>query len=147
MEIVPDHTKLDRLYLRALAIRYERAKGLWMPIMWHLALRGYTRAMNELADYFDDNSSHGALGKLADPFSTSGLYRRAYRMGEGWAARNLALCYFNRNDMSGYRRWLQMAAKAGDEESAIELRHFETRLPHGAARKVRRLRPKHQRDS
>jgi hypothetical protein len=146
MEYVDDYTKPDRLYLKGLAIRYEKAKGLWSPIMWHLALRGHTRAMNEFADYFDDNDSYATLGKPANAFSTAGLYRRAYRKGEGWAARNLALSYFNRNNMVGYRRWLKLAARAGDEESATELQHFETRLPHGAARRIRRLRPKQRRD-
>jgi hypothetical protein len=48
---------------------------------------------------------------------------------------------FNKGDLAGYRFWLHRGAGAGDEEAAIELRRFEMRLPHAAARKLKRLRP------
>ena len=146
MEIVDDDTAEDRLYLKALAVRYERQVGLWRPIMWHLALRGHTGAMIELADWFADGDGTSSVGKPADSFGAAGLYRRAYLKGDARAARNAAMCCFNRNDMTGYREWLRRAAKAGDADSSKELRKFETRLWHGAARKIGRLRPFHKRD-
>lgn len=146
MEYVRDDTAEDRLYLKGLAVRYERHIGLWMPIMWHLALRGHTGAMIELADWFSDDNSAKAFGKPADAFSAAGLYYRAYRKGDARAANNAAMSCFNRNDMTGYREWLTRAAKAGDAEAGSQLKNFETRLSHAAARKVGRLRPKQKRD-
>lgn len=146
MERISDDTVRDRLYLKGLAVRYERHVGLWMPIMWHLALRGHTGAMRELANYFSGNDIRAAFGTFADPFSPAGLYRRAYLKGDVYAAQHVAMSCFNRNDMIGYRRWLRLAAKAGDVEAQRGLRHFETRLWHSAARKVGRLRPKQKRD-
>jgi hypothetical protein len=150
MEYVTDETAKDRLYLRGLAIRYERHVGrhvgLWMPIMWHLALGGHTGAMIELADWFSQNGDGKCFGTPADAFSAAGLYYRAYRKGDPRAAQNAAAGCFNRNDMAGYRRWLRRAAKAGDAEASKELRYFETRLWHSAARKVGRLRPRQKRD-
>ncbi|RYY42562.1 MAG: hypothetical protein EOP59_09735 [Sphingomonadales bacterium] len=135
-----------RLYAKAQQILHERRVGLWMPIMWHLALRGHTDAMIELADRFSDDNSLKAFGAPSRPFSAAGLYRRAARKGDARAARNAAMSCFNRNDLAGYRHWLRQAAKAGDEESEREIRRFETRLWYGAARKIRRLRPAAKRD-
>ncbi len=146
MHQVSDETAEDRLYLRALSIRHERGVGLWMPIMWHLALRGHAGAMIELADWFSGGDSAKEIGKAFDAFSAAGLYYRAYRKGDARAARNMAVSCFNRGDMAGYRRWLRYAAKAGDPQSLRELRAFESRLWHSAARKLRRLRPVQKRD-
>ncbi|MEG3147891.1 hypothetical protein U1839_24850 [Sphingomonas sp. RT2P30] len=146
MEYLTDETAQDRLYLKGLAVRYERRVGLWMPIMWHLALSGHTGAMIELADWFSSDNSAEAFGPPADAFSAAGLYYRAYRKGDARAADNAAMSCFNRNDMIGYRKWLRRAARAGDAAAAKQLRHFETRLCHSAARKVGRLRPEQKRD-
>lgn len=117
-----------------------------MPIMWHLALGGHTGAMIELADWFSSDNSAEAFGTPADAFSAAGLYYRAYRKGDARAADNAAMSCFNRNDMIGYRQWLRRAARAGDAAAAKQLRHFETRLWHSAARNVGRLRPEQKRD-
>ncbi|MBN8815122.1 MAG: hypothetical protein J0J06_06710 [Sphingomonas sp.] len=146
VEQISDETADDRLYLKGLAIRYERHLGLWMPIMWHLALRGHSGAMIELANWFSDGNSREAFGTFGDAFSAAGLYRRAYRKGDARAAQHVAMSYFNRNDMAGYRRWLRRAARAGDVDARRQLRAFETRLPHANARKIGRLRPEHKRD-
>lgn len=146
MESSNDHTKFDRLYLKGLGIRYERQRGPWMPIMWHLALRRHTGAMIELADWFSAGDSLQSFGPAADGFSAAGLYRRAYRAGDARAASNAAMSCFNRRDMVGYRNWLRRAARAGDTDAATQLRSFETRLWHGAARKIGRARPKQKRD-
>jgi TPR repeat protein len=146
MEYLKDDTKAGRLYLKGLAIRYERSVGLWMPIMWHLALRGHAGAMVELADWFSDDASVKVFGTPADAFSAASLYRRAYQKGDARAANNAAMSHFNRNDMAGYRQWLRRAAKAGDTEAGKQLRSFETRLWHSAARKIGRLRPEQKRD-
>lgn len=146
MEYVTDDTPLDRLYLRGLAIRYEGHRGLWMPIMWHLALRGYPGAMIELADWFSADASVESMGAVADAFSAAGLYRRAYLKGDARAAKNFAVSHFNRGDLHGYRTWLRRAAIAGDTKAMVELRYFELRLPHRHARKVGRLRPRQKRD-
>jgi hypothetical protein len=146
MNQVSDQTAEDRLYLRALSIRHDRGIGLWMPIIWHLALRGHTGAMIELADWFSGDDSLKNVGTTADAFSAAGLYCRAWRKGEPRAAGNMAISCFNRGDMAGYRRWLLRAAKAGDADAARELKCFETRHWHSAARKLRRLRPVQKRD-
>lgn len=146
MEHLTAETAEDRLYLKGLAVRYERRTGLWMPIMWHLALGGHTGAMIELADWFSSNNSAKAFGTPADTFSAAGLYYRAYRKGDARAANNAAMSCFNRDDMIGYRQWLRRAAKAGDAEAGVQLRYFETRLWHSAARKIGRLRPEQKRD-
>jgi hypothetical protein len=146
MENISDDTAEDRLYMKGLAVRYERHLGLWLPIMWRLALRGHTGAMIELADWFSDDDSAEAFGKPADAFSAAGLYFRAHRKGDARAANNAAMSCFNRNDMIGYRRWLRRAATAGDTEAGKQLRSFETRLWHSAARKIGRLRPSQRRD-
>lgn len=146
MSQVSDENAEDRLYLRALRIRHERHAGLWMPIMWHMALRGHACAMVDLADWFSGGDSVKEIGKTSDAFSAGGLYYRAYRKGETRAASNMAISCFNRGDMAGYRRWLRRAAKAGDADAARELKCFETRHWHSAARKLRRLRPVQKRD-
>ena len=146
MEYVRHDSAEDRLYLKGLGVRYDRDFGLWMPVMWHLALRGHTGAMIELADWFSTDSSTKSFGTPADPFSAAGLYYRAYRKGDARAANNAAMSCFNRNDMTGYRQWLRRAARAGDAKAGKQLGHFETRLWHSDARKVGRLRPHQQRD-
>ena len=146
MESVGNDKAKDQLYLKGLAARYERQRGLWLPIMWHLALRGHAEAMIELADWFSDDNSAKAFGKPGDAFSAAGLYYRAYKMGAARAATNAGMSCFNRNDLIGYRQWLRRAAKAGDNEAGKQLRHFETRLWHTASRKVGRLRPEQKRD-
>lgn len=146
MEYVSDDTAEERLYLKGLAIRYERHVGLWMPIMWHLALRGHTGAMIELADWFSRDNSAKTFGNSTDAFSAAGLYHRACRKGDARAALNAAMSCFNRNDMIGYRQWLRRATNAGDADAGKQLRYFETRLYHAAARKVGRLRPLQKRD-
>lgn len=146
MEYLTDETADDRLYLKALATRYERHTGLWRPIIWHLALRGHTGAMIELADWYSRDNSAKAFGTPADAFSPAGLYYRAYRKGDARAATNAAMSCFNRNDMAGYRQWLRRASKTGDREATEQLRYFETRLWHSAARKIHRLRPEQKRD-
>ena len=135
---------LDVLYLRAINIREGRERGLWLPKVWTLALRGHSDAMIELADWLADDSGH--LGLPADNFSSAGLYRRAYRQGNARAAYNLAMTYFNRNDLGQYRSWLRRAGKAGDGAAKLQAACFETRLPHSNARKIGRLRPEQRRD-
>jgi hypothetical protein len=142
----PDKAAEDRLYVKALSIRYERGVGLWVPIIWHLALRGHVGAMIELADWFSGGDSVREVGKTFGAFSAAGLYYRASRKGDPRAASNMALSCFNRGDMVGYRLWLRRATKAGDPQSLRELRAFESRLWHSAARKLRRLRPVQKRD-
>ena len=146
MEIVPNDSRLDRLFLRGLRIRYERGLGLWRPIMWHLALRRHTGAMVELANWYSADDSIKSFGNPADAFSPAGLYYRALRLGDTRAAADAAVSCFNRNDMIGYRRWLARGAKAGDAEARRNLRWFETRLWHARSRRVRRLRPVQSRD-
>lgn len=125
----------DRLYDRASSILEGGGNGFGEPILWHLALRRHTDAMLSLAGRLDP------WGKPADPFSQRGLERRAFRLGNERAGQHLAMTHFNRGDLAGYRRWLSWAARAGDEEAAIELRRFETRLPHAAAGDIGRQRP------
>jgi hypothetical protein len=92
------------------------------------------------------DDSIGAFGKPADRYSPAGLYYRACRKGDARAAGNAAVSCFNRNDMAGYRRWLSRAARTGDPAAGKQLRYFEIRLWHGAARKIGRLRPEQRRD-
>ena len=146
IEHVSEETPEERLYLKALAVRYEQGRGLWLPIMCRLALRGHTGAMIELADWLSKDDSAKRFGKVAHTFSAAGLYYRACRKGDARAAHNAAMSCFNRNDMIGYRQWLGRAAKAGDADARRELRHFETRLWHSSARRVGRLRPLNKRE-
>ena len=138
--------RLSRLYDRALLIRERRTGGLWMPIMWHLALRGHTDAMIDLAAWFSEDNSVASLGSTADGFSAAGLYRRAFLKGNTRAAEHLAMSYFNQNNLQRYRYWLRQGANAGDAEAAEQLDYFEIRLWHGAAHDIRRGRPKQKRD-
>lgn len=139
--------RADRLYANGLRIRHQHAVGLWLPIMRHLAMRGHVDAMIELADWYSEGDATQAFGKPADSFAAAGLYRRAWRKGDARAALNAATSCFNRNDMIGYRSWLHKAANAGAAEATRALRAFETRLWHSAARKIRRMRPRHKRDT
>jgi TPR repeat protein len=141
-----DQFKNDKLYLKALRIQEGKAGGLWMPIMWHLALRGHTDAMIELASWFSGSGYLKDLGSAADKFSAAGLYRNAYRAGNPRAAQHMAMICFNRNDLSGYRLWLRRAVQQGDDAAELQLRCFETRLWHSTARKIGRLRPQQKRD-
>lgn len=125
----------DRLYDRASMILDGAGNGFGEPILWHLALRRHTEAMLALAGRVS------SAGKPADPFSQQGLERRAFRLGNKRAAQHLAMTHFNQRDLAGYRRWLRWAARAADEEAAIELKRFETRLPHAAAGDIGRRRP------
>jgi hypothetical protein len=131
----------DKLYARALAIYDRKANGLYMPILQHLAMRRYPAAMALLA-----NLEYGAPAHIANPFSAAGLLRRAWRLGDKVAAQNMAMTHFNNNEMAGFRLWARRAAKLGDECSAEYVKHFDTRLPHGDARKIGRHRPKTGRD-
>ena len=141
-----DDKPADRLYFKGLAIRHERHLGKWLPIMWHLAPRGHAGAMIELADWFSNDGSAHPFGTPAQAFSAAGLYRRAFKLGDLRTAQHLALSCFNRNDMAGYRHWLDQGAKAGDGEAKQEGRQFNTWLWHADAGRVRRLRPKQKRD-
>jgi hypothetical protein len=116
-------SKHERLWARYWRIR-ERGGGRAVPILWHLALHGDRMAMTELSSTF------ARAGRLADRHSAAGLVYRAYRSGHATGAQHLAMDAFNRRDMSGYRRWLARAAKAGDQDATRQLRQFELRLPH-----------------
>ena len=115
--------------------------GDGMALLWHLALRRYPSAMTELSRRLGEDGL-----SAADPFSAVGLAYRAFRQGDPTAAYNLAMAYFNRGDLYGYRHWLRRAAHVGDEDARQQLRRFETRLPHGAARDIRRGRPRRDYD-
>ncbi len=91
--------------------------------------------MTELANQIGDDGQ-----PTANPYSSAGLCHRALQRGDPTAAYNMAMTCFNRRDLQGYRRWLHLAAKVGDQEAAQQLRRFETRLPHGAARDINRGR-------
>jgi hypothetical protein len=127
--------KHDRLWARYWAIRDSRKNGYWMPILWHLALRRDSIAMTELSSTF------AKIGRIADPFSQSGLAYRAYRAGSALGAQHLAMNAFNRRDLSGYRRWLGHAARLGDRDAKSEHSRFEIRLPHRNAALIGRKRP------
>ena len=141
-----DPERFDRLHDRAWRLRERRSGGLWLPIFWHLALRGHTDAMIDLAAWFSDDNRPASLGTSADAFSAAGLYRRAFRKGNARAAQHMAMACFNRKNLSGYRYWLRQGAKAGDTEAAHQVGFFETRLWHGAARDIGRGRPVQKRD-
>lgn len=133
----------DKLYSRALAIQSGRANGLWEPIIWHLALRGYPPALVVLADWMTDSGpSLMLLRPGSHLFSAGNLYRRAWRDGDVLAAYNYALAYFNANNLGRYRVWLRRAAQTGDQSALQQLRAFDTRLPHRLARKIGRHRPR-----
>ncbi len=108
-----------------------------MGLLWHLALRRFPSAMTELSRRIGEDGL-----SAADPFSAAGLNYRAYRRGDPLAAYNAAMSCFNRDDLRGYRHWLRRAARAGDIDAQQQLRRFETRLPHSAAREIGRCRPR-----
>ncbi|WP_419807578.1 hypothetical protein [Sphingomonas sp.] len=135
----------ERLLWRASRIRAGKARGVWMLIAQHLALRGETEAMVALADHYAQPFAT-KLGYFADPFSAFGLYRRAYRQGNGNAAYNLAMSFFARRDMARYHFWLRRAARAGETDAALPFRRFELRRPHAGARRIGRIRPQAKRD-
>jgi hypothetical protein len=99
---------------------------------------GDTSAMVELS------SELGRVGRIADRFSQSGLAYAAYRKGNPSGAQHLAMNAFNRNDLCGYRHWLNKATRSRDREAGPELRRFELRLPHSNAALIRRKRPQRQ---
>lgn len=138
--------KHQRIYENALLIQHGERIGAWLPKIWHLAARGHSDAMVELADWLSEDNSLASFGKMSDAFSPAGLYYRAYRKGNARAAYNAARSCFNRSDMGSYRLWLRRAAVAGDDEAKKELGNFETRLWHSAARKIGRARPQQKRD-
>jgi hypothetical protein len=125
----------DRLWDRYWSIRERPGNGYAVPILWHLALRRDELAMAELGTTFSKE------GRMADPFSQSGLAYRAFRRGLRNGAQHLAMNAFNRGDLAGYRYWLARGAKVGDRDAQRELTRFETRLPHRAAYLIGRQRP------
>lgn len=131
----------DRLFRRAGLILDGKANGFGLPILRHLALRGYGAAMLELANRETNTGRRDELGRLADGASPLGQTYRAYRLGADYAAQNMALNWFNVGDLARYRHWLHRAARAGDLDARAELRRFETRKPHRLARKLGRGRP------
>ncbi|MES2054444.1 MAG: hypothetical protein V4564_00775 [Pseudomonadota bacterium] len=143
---ISDTARTERLYCRALKIAAGGTPGLWLLIMQHLAFRGHIGAMRELANWYSRSNRVEALGAAGDHSSAAGLYRRAWRRGDAYAAQHLAMSCFNRGDLQGYRRWIGRAAQAGDTDARREARRFETRLPHANARKIGRLRPFARRD-
>ncbi len=113
----------------------ESSPGNERSLIRHLALRRDPDAVTEL----DRLSSDKRPGSIA--LSAAAMVRRVALKGHGPAAYNLAMQRFNDRDLPGYRGWLRHAAKAGDEDAIRQLRRFETRLPHGAARDIGRGRP------
>jgi hypothetical protein len=133
--VVTEDPRAERLYERAVNILDGRANGFALPILRHLSRRGHPEAMLLLANF------QNKVGNIGDPASASFLQYRAFKRGTFLGAHNIAKGCFNRQHMGSYRHWLWKAARSGDAESASELKRFETRLPHSAARKIRRLRP------
>jgi hypothetical protein len=125
----------DNLWAHADLIQEGLENGLYIPILRRLALAGHVDGMVTLANCLPD------AGKISEGFSRSGLLYRAFKRGSSTAAQNLAMDAFNRGYMQGYRLWLGRSARLGDKDSALELRRFETRLPHGDARAIGRRRP------
>lgn len=115
--------------------------GDGMGLLWHLALRRYPSAITELSRRIGEDGR-----SAAEPFSAAGLAHRALRRGDPVAAYNAAISCFNRRDFRGYRHWLRLAVNAGDKDARRQLRRFETRLPHGAARDIGRGRPRRDYD-
>ena len=115
----------ERIYEDALLIQHGERIGAWLPKIWHLAARGHSEAMVELADWLSENNSLESFGKTSDAFSPAGLYYRAYRRGIARAAYNVALSCFNRSDMAGYRLWLRRAAVTGDGAAKKELNNLK----------------------
>lgn len=132
---------MERAYERALLIQAGRSLGFWVPIMKHLAMRGFAPAMIDLASWMVDETGNSDFRKAAMPGDAANLYRRAHRQGDERAAQHMAMTCFNRHDLAGYRLWLRRAHYTGDEDALAELRKFETRLPHFAAKRHSRCRP------
>ncbi|HEX8256563.1 MAG TPA: hypothetical protein VF589_02935 [Allosphingosinicella sp.] len=88
----------------------------------------------------------GDAGRMSHPFSARNWSYRGVRGGDAVAAYNLAMEGFNRGDLQDYRRWLRRAARMGDEDAALQLKRFETRLPHETAYESGRGRPWRRRD-
>lgn len=133
--------RVDRLWARYWGIRDNHQIGHRMPILWHLAFAGDTSAMVELG------SELSKVGRISERYSQSGLAYAGYRKGDPLGAQPLAMNAFNRNDLRGYRYWLNKAARLGDREAGEELRRFEIRLPHSAAASIRRKRPQRRSES
>lgn len=139
----------DRLYERAVNIRDGRENGLFVPILRHLALRGHVDAMILLAHWYTQSNDKRDLDGIGEPYSAANLYYRAWRSGgssAALAAHSLALSYFNLGNMQQFRRWARRGARSGDYDCRMITKHFETRLPHGAARRLGRIRPEAKRD-
>lgn len=126
--------KRDALWKRYWSIKDDHGCGLYVPILWHLALGGDFSAMVTLADTF------AMEGWVADRFSRAGLYYRAHKAGYEYAAQHLAMDAFNRGDLTSYRQWLRRAIRF-DPDHLNQLKRFETRLPHQTARERGRGRP------
>lgn len=133
----------ERLYARAMSIRDRKANGLWLPIIMHLAMRRHPDAMVVLASWFEDT---GPIVPNTDPFGSHNLLRRAWRMGNVHAAQNMAMTYFNENNLAKFRLWARRAAELGDGSCATYVKRFETRLPHANAGRIGRKRPWARRD-
>jgi hypothetical protein len=131
----------ERLFERATRILDGLENGFGIPILWHLALRGYAPAMVWLASTMSPNCTRAELGRLSDPYSAASLLRRAFAKGEWNGAQNLAMTYFYINDMEAYRRWLHRGARAGDADAVGEIKAFDVRKPYPLASRTRRLRP------
>jgi hypothetical protein len=131
----------EKLFGRAEAILEGRRNGLGEPILRRLALRHYGPAMLSLAARATESGHRRELGRISDAFSPANLIYRAYRLGDLYAAQNMAMSFFNVGDMLNYRRWMHRAALAGDPDAGAQLKVFETRQPHILARRLRRLRP------
>lgn len=141
-----DTSAQESLYEAAILIAEGRRNGAWLPKMRHLALRGHSGATIELADWLSRDNRPESFGRAAERSSPASLYRWAHRMGNPRAAINAAMTCFNRNDLAGYQRWLQLGARRGDSAAKAQLSRFELRLDHKAARAVRRLRPTNRHD-
>ena len=101
--------------------------GMGELILWHLALRRHADPILALA------ARLRRQGKTAEAFSPDGLEHRACRRGAEQAGQNIVMTRFNWNDLQGYRLWLRRAARGRVRDAALELRRFETRLPHSAS--------------
>lgn len=122
----------------------RRANCHYMPILDHLARRGHAQAMLDLAGLFSRDNDPADLGSMPRVGMPAWRYRRVWRRGGEYsavAAQNLAMSYFNICGLRGYRLWLRRGQALGDSDAGFERAHFETRLPHGAARAIGRGRP------
>lgn len=129
------------MWKRAQAILDGEANGFGEPILWHLALRGHGASMLTIANRQTSNGSRDELGRISNAYSPMGMMYRAWRRGVPNAAQNIAMSLFNVGDLSGYRHWIRRAARANETSTREEAGRFETRMPHGLARRLRRLRP------